>query len=487
MKNKILVSWVATNNDFLQKNKTGEMRYVEGGINKEGPHFSIFRHFPEYKTHYLLTQHTLDSIPASVEKLASELRKEFNITLELIPMNIFDVVSVEEIKNKVSILLKRFSNKEIDILVYTGTPSMTVAWYLLALEHENMHLINLRPAKHSKSGKHEVEPIEFNSSKFAHTIQVIDQQRKKSNTIIETPTIKKIYSEAEIFASTSTHTILIHGATGTGKEKLAEHIHTSSKRKGDFIAINCGAFTQELLESRLFGYVKGAFTGAEKDTKGLFTLADKGTLFLDEIGEISQYMQVLLLRVLQEKTIRPVGSDKEIKVDVRIVTASHKDLWKMCLDGKFRYDLFYRLAILEISLPSFIELPIDERKYLMSELIKLKNPYKTKPILKLENNVWDILLSHAFPGNIRELENLIERLYCTCTDLVTKKDIPQRILNLDAQFSNKLDDIVNQHYLKMYDVCDGNVTKISEVLDVSRGTATTKLKELGKIKTTREV
>ncbi|MCI5065611.1 sigma-54 dependent transcriptional regulator [bacterium] len=203
--------------------------------------------------------------------------------------------------------------------------------------------------------------------------------------------------------------VLIIGESGTGKERIARGVHRSSQRaRGPFVAQNCGALNENLLESSLFGYVKGAFTGAERDTKGLFESADGGTLFLDEVGEMSLPLQAKFLRVLQEGVITPVGSSQERPVDVRIVAATHRDVEEMVAEGTFREDLFFRLKVLQLDVP-----PLRERGGDIALLARhfLENSCRSqgKPLKSLTEEALLFLERYRWPGNIRELENEIER------------------------------------------------------------------------------
>jgi Nif-specific regulatory protein len=208
--------------------------------------------------------------------------------------------------------------------------------------------------------------------------------------------------------------ILIHGETGTGKEQLARAIHELSARADKpFVAINCGALPEQLLESELFGHKKGAFTGANEDRKGLCELASGGTLFLDEIGDMPQAVQVRMLRVLQEGEVRAVGSDKARKVDLRVLAASHRDLDAEVAAGRFRQDLLYRLNVVVIELP-----PLRARREdipsLVDRFIERFNEKYRKHIRGMSKEAIDLLYQHPFPGNIRELENEIQRAVVLC-------------------------------------------------------------------------
>ena len=222
--------------------------------------------------------------------------------------------------------------------------------------------------------------------------------------------IKKVFSLVEQVADKES-TILIQGESGTGKELIARAIHKKSNRADHpFIRVNCGVLNDNLLESELFGHEKGAFTGAVKQKKGRFELADKGTLFLDEIGDVSTAMQVKLLRVLQEYEFERVGGEVTLKTDVRIIAASNKDLQKLVNEGKFREDLYYRLSVIPVSLPSLRERKEDISllvNYFLQKLAE-KNHSEEKAI---SNEGMKLLVEYHWPGNIRELQNLVERLY----------------------------------------------------------------------------
>ncbi|HSM85080.1 MAG TPA: sigma-54 dependent transcriptional regulator [Candidatus Limnocylindrales bacterium] len=228
------------------------------------------------------------------------------------------------------------------------------------------------------------------------------------NIIGSSPAIEKLKSTIRTVAPTGS-TVLIYGESGTGKELVARAVHACSPRSaGPFVSINCGAFPETLLESELFGYVKGAFTGASQNKRGLFEVASGGTIFLDEISEMSVSMQVKLLRVLQERTIRPVGGTQETAIDVRVIAATNKDLRDMVAANTFREDLYYRVSVIPIHVP-----PLRERRedveLLAGHFLKKYANAAQKSILRINQGALAVLRNHDWPGNVRQLENAIER------------------------------------------------------------------------------
>jgi PAS domain S-box-containing protein len=228
--------------------------------------------------------------------------------------------------------------------------------------------------------------------------------------------------------ATSGSTVLIEGPSGSGKELFARAIHNLSGRKGEYVALNCGALPDTLLESELFGYEKGAFTEAKKDKPGRFKLAEGGTILLDEIGDISTALQLKLLRVLQEKEYEPLGAVATVKADVRIIAATNKILSGLVDGGSFREDLFYRLNVVKLSLP-----PLSRRRedipYLLEHFIDRFNAVKGKNIVGVSDEALDILMGYDFPGNVRELENFIEYAFILCHGRVIETEhLPRELL-----------------------------------------------------------
>ncbi|HET8563439.1 MAG TPA: sigma-54 dependent transcriptional regulator, partial [Candidatus Binatia bacterium] len=230
--------------------------------------------------------------------------------------------------------------------------------------------------------------------------------------------------------SKSDSTVLITGESGTGKELAARGVHDLSPRKeGPFVPVNCGAIPEELLESELFGHVKGAFTGAVNERQGRFQLANGGTLFLDEIAEMSPKLQVKLLRVLQEREFEPVGSDKAVRVDVRVVAATNRNLEIAVKERKFRADLYYRLNVLPLELPSLCEREGDVA-LLIHHFLKLHGRRKGKELTGFENEAMALMERYRWPGNVREVENLIERLVVLNEDgIIRAGDLPDYVVN----------------------------------------------------------
>jgi two-component system, NtrC family, response regulator PilR len=242
------------------------------------------------------------------------------------------------------------------------------------------------------------------------------------NFIGSSPVIEKLKATIRTVAPTAS-TVLIYGESGTGKELVARAVHSCSTRSTEpFVSINCGAFPETLLESELFGYVKGAFTGASQNKRGLFEVASGGTIFLDEIGEMSLSMQVKLLRVLQERTIRPVGGTQETPVDVRVIAATNRDLREMIANGTFREDLYYRVSVIPIQVPALRERREDV-ELLANHFLKKYSTAAQKSILRISQESLDALKTFEWPGNVRQLENTVERAVAMETDNELRVDL----------------------------------------------------------------
>ena len=277
-------------------------------------------------------------------------------------------------------------------------------------------------------------------------------------------------------------TIIINGESGTGKELVARAIHYSGYRaSAPFVPINCGAIPESLLESELFGHLKGSFTGADHTKEGFFHSANKGTIFLDEISETSTLLQLKLLRVLQEKEFYMVGANKPFKIDVRILAATNKDLPTLVKLGKFREDLYYRLNIISIDLP-----PLRDREDDILELTswfaaKFANEFN-KPIPKFDDGVLELLKNYRWPGNVRELENIIQRLIVFDDDgMVKKSDLPDYMksnIRENIDINKSLKEVELEHIRRVLEFTKGNKTKAAEILKIDRKTLRNRLEEL---------
>lgn len=307
-----------------------------------------------------------------------------------------------------------------------------------------------------------------------------------NNLIGNSRGINNVIVNSKIVAN-SPSTILIEGESGTGKEVLAQSIHNYSIRKNNkFVAINCGAIPKNLIEAELFGYEEGTFTGGKKGGKiGKFELASGGTLFLDEISEMPLELQVILLRVLQEQKVVRLGGEKEIPIDVRIIVATNKNLKEEIKKGKFREDLYYRLCVIPIKLPSLKERK-EDIKELIEHFLKIKSIKLNKYIPRISEELYSSLLKYDWPGNIRQLENVIEHIVNLDGNVsfrmfepeIFKKDKvnyidynEEKSLNLNLEYAEK------ETIIKAIKVCDKNLSKTSKILGIGRNTLYSKIKK----------
>jgi len=295
---------------------------------------------------------------------------------------------------------------------------------------------------------------------------IISQSHKMQNIFAILPNIAE-----------SNTTVLIEGESGTGKELFARAIHNLSFRKDKpFVAVNCGALPDTLLESELFGYKAGAFTDAKKDKPGRFTLAEGGTMFLDEIGDVSAAVQVKLLRVLQEKAYEPVGGVSSVKADVRIITATNKRLDQLVKEGNFREDLYYRINVMKLELPPLRERKEDVR-LLVDHFISRFNRLLNKNICCFTNEVTAALLAYDYPGNVRELENIIEHCFVLCEgEIIEAKHLPGSV-----RPTSKLETIKGNEPATIKQI---EIVLITESLRRNKGNKTAAAKELGIDKST---
>jgi DNA-binding NtrC family response regulator len=341
-----------------------------------------------------------------------------------------------------------------------------------ALEHQDL-LTEVRHLRTTLDRKYGFESIVGRSQKLLH---VLDMAAR---------------------AAQSNSTVLIRGETGTGKELLAKAIHRNSRRKDKpFVTINCGAIPKDLLESELFGYYKGSFTGAMANKEGKVEMADGGTLFLDEIGELPPELQVKILRLIQEGQIDKVGGTNAAEVDVRIIAATHRNLQSMIEDGTFRQDLYYRLAVITLELPSLRERVDDIPELVQNLFIKIKTKQNRKE-LKLDSSLLKYFCGYPWPGNVRELENVLERLVVLTTgDEVQLGDLPDFLraersaldaLHLALPPQGISLEAVEKELIRLALLkFDGNQTQAARYLDISRRTLIYRMEKYGFATAARE-
>ncbi len=503
---KILFSFVAFHTDF-----------ENGKASNQGPNYSFHQHFYDkngYDKHLIVSQGGEEDIRAVL--LLNKLQKDFPThTIAVKGLHIIDVIDVVEIANKIQRLLLTYANDELHLFISPGTPAMHISWVLMHTSLGlNTHILQVRPkefvgkvAKKRKQQKDkknrknkgkakdktkipllaaapELLRLDIRKSSISSGL-VLRQEllNKPPNTanFCLTPSLEPIYKNAESVAQADSVTVLILGESGTGKEHLARFIHQNSPRKkAPFELLNCSAMGDALLESRLFGYKKGSFTGADADTAGIFEQANGGTVFLDEIGDISPYMQQALLRVLQQKEIRVIGG-KSKKVDVRIIAATNKDLFALCQKEKFRWDLYYRLAVADLELPPLRDRGPEEIATLTDFFIdKKQEQFRAPQPILLQKEVLDFLSTYPFPGNIRELENIIERFYVLNeAGMVSPKNLPKRLHRSPTKLSYLLEDVEKMHIQKVLQIFKGNKEKTSKALGVAYNTLNNKIKKYG--------
>ena len=315
--------------------------------------------------------------------------------------------------------------------------------------------------------------------------EILKQKFDFSNIIGNSPQIQAVFERLRKVAD-SDATVLIYGESGTGKELVAKALYMNSHRHDrPFISINCGALPETLLESELFGYVKGAFTGANTDKVGLFQAADGGTIFLDEIGLTSTALQMRLLRVLQEREVRRIGDTRDTKVDVRVIAATNEELTEKVKKGEFREDLYYRLSVIPVRIP-----PLRERKsdiQLLIEHFVNKSSVRMSKTFRPEKKLLDLLIRYDWPGNVRELENIIERCIALAeNETLRAEDLPDTILNFepDPNFVNnrELKSVVEESERRYIDrvlkETDGNKKLAARILGIDLATLYRKMDKL---------
>ncbi len=371
---------------------------------------------------------------------------------------------------------------EVQVVMITAYATVHTAVQAMKIGAYDYLVKPFNPEEISMLIKRLIESQEL-KKEISYLRKELKKQYQFHDLISKSSKMQEIFELSRTIAKSNSN-ILILGESGTGKELLARAIHNESLRAaGPFIPVSCVALTETLLESELFGHEKGAFTDAIAQKKGKFELADGGTIFLDEIGDISPKLQLSLLRVLQEKEFTRVGGTRPIKVDVRIIAATNRDLKKAVEEGKFRDDLYYRLNVISIEIP-----PLRERKedipVLVRHFIEKFNIEMGKKIERISEEALDILMKYDWPGNVRELENVIERAMVITKDNFIKAEelhlSPQVMKEKDTSTpleEKTLKAIERQHILRILDENNWNIQKSAEVLGIDRVTLYNKIKK----------
>ena len=381
----------------------------------------------------------------------------------------FDGIKVLEIA--------REKNKDCFVIVITGYATVETAVKALKLGAYD-YLIKPYPLEELLNKENRInEFLKIKNENEKLKKQVV--KKEKVDFVGESAGIKALLNQAKIIAETDV-TVLIEGESGTGKEVLAKTIHKLSPRKEfPFVGINCAAIPDSLLESELFGYKKGAFTGAITDKTGFFEMADSGTLFIDDIDDMPLHIQVKLLRVIQEREIYPVGSAEPKKVNIRIICATKKPLESLVKEGKFREDLFYRLNVVNLKIP-----PLRERKEDIPLLIKhfiKKHKGNEKAEKAIQKNIQDIM-SYHWPGNVRELENFVQRA-------IAFPELPEGFFKVNRKttkdydgsipLDNYIDNVEKEIILKALNMFKWNISKTAQYLKIPRTTLRGKMQKYG--------
>jgi DNA-binding NtrC family response regulator len=384
------------------------------------------------------------------------------------------------------------ANLDLTTIVITGVEDIDLAISAMKLGTKDYLLKPIDENKLKESINNSISKSSLNVPTDSASPFLLDSLKYKDafcKIITQDVKMFKIFHFVEKFAYTD-NSVLIWGESGTGKELIAEAIHKiSHRRDNEFVAVNAGVFAQELFESEFFGHEKGSFTGAIKDKKGFIEAANNGTLFLDEIGDLALPIQVKLLRVLQEQEFHKLGSTKNVKVDVRIIAATNKNLFDEINKGNFRKDLFFRLNINSIELP-----PLRERgndlELLVEYFLRKFNSKYNKHITGISSQVLTLLKNYPYPGNVRELENIINSaIIVESGNELKKQSLPNYFWdNLavepetepESEIKEKyltLEEIEKNHIKKVLDFTNGNRTKAAEILGISRVNLIAKIKK----------
>ena len=415
---------------------------------------------------------------------AVETAPDGDTALDLIKSNTYDVVLLDIVMPGTDgiTLMKKLKQDPASPVIIVLTGRATVETAVEAMKHGAYDYLT-KPYKLDELVIIINRAYEFGQLKMKNQLlqQELLRQETPTEIIAKSPRFMSILSLIRKIAPTDS-TVLIQGESGTGKELIANTVWQYSKRsKQPFIALNCAAFSENLIESELFGHEKGAFTNAYQAKHGIVEVADNGTLFLDEIAEMPLGLQANLLRFLDSGEFRRVGGNKTLSVDTRLIAATNKDLSALIGTGRFREDLYYRLNVINITLP-----PLRERKEDIPELslffLKKFSHKLSKSISGFAQPVLDVLNAYDWPGNVRELENLIERAVILCdSENIREEDISLPIINTikEAPANPSLEEVEKEHILRVLNEAGGNQSKASQMLGIDRKTLYLKLKKYG--------
>ncbi|WP_439504890.1 sigma 54-interacting transcriptional regulator [Sediminibacterium sp.] len=476
---KTLITWLGYNEDFVEKGDNIS-------INPSGFTCSVHKDiYEEYKYDNHIILYTSDregEIKKQLERRKYELKDHLNTffkkhKFELVDSNIdkSDLQSYTAIESSLRSLINSFdADNQLSVIAGTGPTAVAMAWSNLSISMQNrFSLYLLQKPEYTKSKKIssliELKPVRNewldNVLRENHFKLELPDDIYKDSIVIEE------YKKAEVVAKALDINVLILGETGCGKDRMAEFIvNNSGLDKTKYRAINCASLPDELLYSELFGHLKGSFTGAEKDRIGLFEECNRGVLFLDEIGDISPYMQQSLLRALENKEIKKMGSN-EIKKDiqVRIISATNNNLYQKCKEGKFRFDLYYRLCSMEIELMPYRDRNTKERKDIISYYQKILEKKWGKKI-EFDSDAILTLNSYSFPGNFREIYNTLNSLFVYDKNIIDKSLLPKRFSDEEIVLNESYENVMKSHCIKVYEKYNYNLTETKKALGYKNST-----------------
>ena len=437
----------------------------------------------------VLKNYDISSASSGEEAVQIASKQKFDLALvDIIMPGMGGIKTIEELKN---------INKQIKVIAMTAYG--TVEGAVEAMKVGAFHYLT-KPFDIEETLLLVENALESGLREIANSQKIIDLSRSKKKIVWQSEEMQEIFDLIERISDTDSN-VLITGESGTGKELLAHAIHNASlRRKHRMIAVNCGAIPEDLLESELFGHVKGAFTGAITSRIGRFELANGGTIFLDEIGDMSPGLQTKILRVLQERNFEPIGSSETKSVDVRVICATNRNLEKAITEGSFREDLFYRINVIPIKLP-----PLRKRRedigLLIDYFIAQFNKKQNRNITGISETSKNLLLNYPWPGNIRELENLLERVviikgegeiepkdlperYHSIVKTTVTPDVPRPIIsNEGVDFNHLISEFENNLIIQALNRTNWNKKHAADLLGLNRTTLVEKVKKKNLVQT----